>query len=110
MMSPVSSSEFERMWLCGRSVCTITFGLRGSETSTAVKFFGALSCASHRMRRPSLGPLVAILVTFLAAFLAMVLAGLRAALRAGFLALVLAGFLAGLFDIPVSVWVRVPGN
>ncbi len=41
------------MWLCGRSVWHTTFGLRGSETSTAVKFFGALSCASHRMRRPS---------------------------------------------------------
>src|SRR3982074_3183707 len=53
MMSPVSWSGFERIWLCGRSVCTITFGLRGSETSTAVKFFGALSCASQRMRRPS---------------------------------------------------------
>src|SRR5262249_528428 len=26
---------------------------RGSETSTAVKFFGALSCASQMMRRPS---------------------------------------------------------
>src|SRR5882672_2862237 len=60
MMSPVSSSEFERMWLCGRSVCTITFGLRGSETSTAVKFFGALSCASHRMRRPSLATWIAM--------------------------------------------------
>src|SRR6187401_1112191 len=41
------------MWACGRSVCTTTLGLRGSDTSTAVKFFGALSCASHRMRRPS---------------------------------------------------------
>src|SRR5713101_4511296 len=41
------------MWACGRSVCTTTLGWRGSETSTAVKFFGALSCASHRMRRPS---------------------------------------------------------
>ena len=30
-----------------------TLGLRGSETSTAVKFFGALSCASQMMRRPS---------------------------------------------------------
>jgi len=28
--------------------------LRGSVTSTPVKFFGALSCASHMMRRPSL--------------------------------------------------------
>ena len=54
MMSPTTSSEFERMWLCGRSVCVTTFGLRGSETSTAVKFFGALSCASQMMRRPSL--------------------------------------------------------
>src|SRR5437868_6794335 len=41
------------MWLCGRSVCTTTFGFRGSDTSTAVKFFGALSWASQRMRRPS---------------------------------------------------------
>src|SRR5215213_487885 len=53
MMFPHVSSELERMWLCGRSVWQITFGLRGSETSTAVKFFGALSCASQRMRRPS---------------------------------------------------------
>src|SRR3954453_13005696 len=53
MMFPQVSSEFERMWACGRSVCTTTLGLRGSDTSTAVKFFGALSCASHRMRRPS---------------------------------------------------------
>ena len=34
MMSPTTSSEFERMWLCGSSVCTTTFGSRGSETST----------------------------------------------------------------------------
>src|SRR3982751_2262353 len=54
MMSPTTSSEFERMKLCGNSVCTTTFGLRGSETSTAVKFFRALSCASRMMRRPSL--------------------------------------------------------
>src|SRR5882672_12659463 len=54
MMSPESSSEFERMKACGRSVCTITFGWRGSDTSTPVKFFGALSCASQMMRRPSL--------------------------------------------------------
>jgi hypothetical protein len=53
MMFPQVSSEFERMCACGRSVCTTTRGLRGSDTSTAVKFFGALSCASHRMRRPS---------------------------------------------------------
>src|SRR5215813_14053873 len=53
MMFPQVSSEFERMWACGRSVCTTTLGLRGSDTSTAVKFFGALSCASQRMRRPS---------------------------------------------------------
>src|SRR6187402_723181 len=39
--------------LVGRSVWQTTFGLRGSDTSTAVKFFGALSCASQRMRRPS---------------------------------------------------------
>src|SRR6185369_4097100 len=50
---PQVSCEFEHMWACGRSVCTTTLGLRGSDTSTAVKFFGALSCASHRMRRPS---------------------------------------------------------
>src|SRR6187397_1706265 len=53
MMSPDSSSELERMYGFGRSVCTMTFGLRGSETSTPVKFFGALSCASQMMRRPS---------------------------------------------------------
>src|SRR5947199_5615800 len=53
MMFPQVSSEFERMWACGKSVCTTTLGLRGSDTSTAVKFFGALSCASQRMRRPS---------------------------------------------------------
>ena len=53
MMLPQVSSELERMWLCGRSVWQTTLGLRGSETSTAVKFFGALSCASQRMRRPS---------------------------------------------------------
>src|SRR6185436_15672852 len=53
MMFPQVSSELERMWLCGRSVWHTTLGLRGSDTSTAVKFFGALSWASHRMRRPS---------------------------------------------------------
>src|SRR3954453_8757205 len=53
MMFPQVSSEFERICACGRSVCTTTLGLRGSDTSTAVKFFGALSCASQRMRRPS---------------------------------------------------------
>ena len=53
MMLPQVSSELERMWLCGRSVWQTTLGLRGSETSTAVKFFGALSCASQMMRRPS---------------------------------------------------------
>src|SRR5215471_14285009 len=53
MMFPEVSSELERMCACGRSVCTTTLGLRGSDTSTAVKFFGALSWASHRMRRPS---------------------------------------------------------
>src|SRR5258706_4178885 len=41
------------MSACGRSTCVTTFGARGSVTSTAVKFFGALSCGSHRMRRPS---------------------------------------------------------
>ena len=60
MMSPETSSEFERMKLCGRSVCTTTFGLRGSETSTAVKFFGALSCASQMMRRPSFATWIAM--------------------------------------------------
>src|SRR5467141_138567 len=53
MIFPQVSSEFERMCACGRSVCTTTLGLRGSDTSTAVKFFGALSCASQRIRRPS---------------------------------------------------------
>src|SRR3954454_17764493 len=53
MMFPQVSSELERMWLCGRSVWQTTLGLRGSETSTAVKFFGALSWASQMMRRPS---------------------------------------------------------
>src|SRR6266403_2068095 len=53
MMFPQVSSEFERMWLCGRSVWQTTLGLRGSDTSTAVKFFGALSWASQMMRRPS---------------------------------------------------------
>src|SRR3954470_709317 len=53
MMFPQVSSEFERMWLCGRSVWQTTLGLRGSETSTAVKVFGALSWASQMMRRPS---------------------------------------------------------
>src|SRR5215813_4144200 len=48
------------MWLCGRLVCTITLGFLGSETSTAVKFFGALSCASQRMRRPSLATCTAM--------------------------------------------------
>src|SRR5205085_9424463 len=53
MMCPQVASELERMWLCGRSVWQTTFGLRGSDTSTAVKFFGALSWASQMMRRPS---------------------------------------------------------
>ena len=53
-MSPTVSSEFERIWDCGRSARATSFGARGSLTSTAVKFFGALSWASHRMRRPSL--------------------------------------------------------
>ena len=52
-MLPQVSSEFERTLACGRSVWHTTFGLRGSDTSTAVKFFGALSCASQMMRRPS---------------------------------------------------------
>ena len=52
-MLPQVSSEFERILACGRSVWHTTFGLRGSDTSTAVKFFGALSCASQMMRRPS---------------------------------------------------------
>src|SRR5581483_1509013 len=54
MMSPDSSSELERIYGFGSSVCTTSFGLRGSETSTPVKFLGALSCASQMMRRPSL--------------------------------------------------------
>src|SRR5690348_4293464 len=53
MTSPTVSSELERMCDCGRSARATIFGARASETSTAVKFFGALSCASHRMRRPS---------------------------------------------------------
>ena len=35
-------------------------GVRGSVTSTPVKFFGADSCASHRMRRPSRASCIAI--------------------------------------------------
>ena len=50
---PTTSSEFERTLACGSSVWTTTLGARGSLTSTPVKFFGADSCASHRMRRPS---------------------------------------------------------
>src|SRR5580765_2399915 len=38
MMSPDNSSELERIYGFGRSVCTMTFGLRGSDTSTPVKF------------------------------------------------------------------------
>src|ERR1700712_5155138 len=53
MMFPQVSSELERMWLVGRAVWQTTLGFRGWETSTAVKFFGALSWASHMMRRPS---------------------------------------------------------
>ncbi len=61
MMLPAEhSSEFERIWACGRSVCTTTFGLRGSDTSTPVKFFGALSCASQMIRRPSLAMVIDI--------------------------------------------------
>src|SRR5580658_4057492 len=52
-MSPTVSSELERICDCGRSRRATIFGFFGSVTSTAVKFFGALSCASHRMRRPS---------------------------------------------------------
>ena len=58
MLLAEHSSEFERIWAKGRSVCTTTFGLRGSETSTPVKFFGALSCASQMMRRPSLAMVI----------------------------------------------------
>src|SRR3981189_27898 len=53
MMFLQVSSELERICACGRPVCTTPLGWRGAETSTAVKFFGALSCASQRMRRPS---------------------------------------------------------
>jgi len=53
MRSPQTSSEFERILLCGSSVWTTIFRLRGSVTSTAVKFFGAPSCPSHMMRLPS---------------------------------------------------------
>src|SRR3954454_1448877 len=109
------------MCACGRSVCTTTLGLRGSDTSTAVKFFGALSCASQRMRRASgavwvampspmppkpssrwwlsslkfqvMGPpLLLGEVVFAAGFLG---AGFAAVLVAVFLALVGAAFLAG---------------
>src|SRR6185437_1800549 len=52
------SSEFERIYACGRLVCTTTLGLRGSDTSTPVKFFGALSCASQRIRLPSLAMVI----------------------------------------------------
>src|SRR5262245_4305640 len=41
------------MSLFGKLVWHTTLGLRGSDTSTAVKFFGALSCANQMMRRPS---------------------------------------------------------
>ena len=41
------------MSLCGSSVWTITFGVRGSVMSTPVKFLGAPSWASHMMRLPS---------------------------------------------------------
>ena len=51
--SPSSSRLFDRMSPCGRSVWRMTEGLRGSVTSTAVKFLGADSWPSHRMRRPS---------------------------------------------------------
>src|SRR5712692_7862620 len=54
MMSPTVSSELERMCDSGRSARETIFGARGSVTSTEVKFLGALSCASHRMRLPSL--------------------------------------------------------
>jgi hypothetical protein len=53
-MPPTVSSEFERICDCGRSRRETIFGARGSLTSIAVKFFGALSWASHKMRRPSL--------------------------------------------------------
>ncbi len=53
MSSPATSRELERICACGRSVCARTLGARGSLTSTAVKFLGALSWASHSTRRPS---------------------------------------------------------
>src|SRR4051812_19440025 len=53
-MSPTVSNEFERILVCGNSARLTIFGDFGSLTSTAVKFIGALSCANHRMRRPSL--------------------------------------------------------
>src|SRR3954465_9263325 len=59
-MSPTVSNEFERILVCGNSARLTIFGDFGSETSTAVKFFGALSCASHRMRRPSLATWIAM--------------------------------------------------
>src|SRR3974390_1723594 len=54
MLLAEHSSELDRMYGFGSSVCTTTLGLRGSETSTPVKFFGALSCASQMIRLPSL--------------------------------------------------------
>ena len=60
MMSPTRSSELDRMLLCARSVWTTTLGLRGSVTSTPVKFLGGPSCASHRMRRPPAASWIAI--------------------------------------------------
>ena len=48
------SQQGEWTLLWGSSVCTTTLGLRGSVTSTPVKFFGGPSWANHMMRRPSL--------------------------------------------------------
>jgi len=53
-VSPNTSSELERILLCGSSVWTIILRFFGSVTSIAVKFFGAASCPSHITRRPSL--------------------------------------------------------
>src|SRR3989449_7945106 len=53
MRLPTTSSELERILLCGWSVCAITAGWRGSVTSTAVTFLGGDSWAIQSTRRRS---------------------------------------------------------
>src|SRR2546425_9435706 len=53
MRLPTTSSELERILSCGRSVCAITAGWRGSVTSTAVTFLGGDSWAIQSTRRRS---------------------------------------------------------